>query len=93
LHQFITEGAVPPEIPQLDKRLEPRLIRGLYRAEEVGLSDLLRDWEVIGLIISAGADSGVYLWACQTQRAPFSFSYDVCGVLAEETNQISVDDL
>jgi hypothetical protein len=43
LDQFITKGAVPPEIPQLDKRLEPRLIRGVYRAEEAGLADLLRD--------------------------------------------------
>ena len=51
LYQFITKGALPPEIPQLDKRLEPRLIRGVYRAEEAGLADFLRDWAVIGLIL------------------------------------------
>jgi hypothetical protein len=55
---------MPPEIPQLDKRLESRLIRGVYRAEEAGLADFLRDWAIIGLILGAGADRGVYLWAC-----------------------------
>jgi hypothetical protein len=55
---------MPPEIPQLDKRLEPRLIRGVDRAKEAGLAGILRDWAVEGLILGTGADKGVYLWAC-----------------------------
>ena len=64
LYQFITKGAVPPEIPQLDKRLEPRLIRGVDRAEEAGLAGILWDWAVEGLILGSGADKGVCLWTC-----------------------------
>jgi len=65
LYQFITKGVVPPEIRHLDKRLEPRLIRGVDRAEEAGLAGILRDWAVVGLIRRLRTGPGGLQQGCQ----------------------------
>ena len=93
LYQFISEGIIPPEIQHLDERLEPKVSRGVDRTEETGLTGILRNWAVEGFILGTGTDKGVYLWACYTQREPFSFSCNCCGVLAKKTDQIPIDDL
>jgi hypothetical protein len=93
LYQFVTKGIVPSEIPHLDERFEPKVIRGVDRTEETSFTRILRNWAVEDFVFGTGTDKGVYLRAFHAQREPFSFSHDCGGVLAKKTDQPLIDDL
>jgi hypothetical protein len=63
LYQFITEGIMPSEIPHLDERFEPKVIRGVDRTEEASFTSILRDWAVEDFVFGTGTDTGVCLSA------------------------------